>query len=129
MVIICADEAAGLARHPLVWSAGGLPKRRRVVGAVRSLWPYSVSALIKLAAFLGTLHWPSSGSDLGVGDVSYVELLILNELWAGERYHSLRRLFLAVSGLIAQFQCRLFHLDQALIVGGSASSFVPCFAR
>ena len=31
------------------------------------------------------LHWPVSGADLGVGGVSYVELLILFELWAGER--------------------------------------------
>ena len=35
--------------------------------------------------FLGTLHWPASGLDLGVGGISYVELLILYELWAGER--------------------------------------------
>ena len=41
--------------------------------------------LVKLVTFLGTLHWPASGLDLGVGGVSYVELLILYELWAGER--------------------------------------------
>ena len=35
--------------------------------------------------FLGSLHWPAGGLDLGVGGVSYVELLILYELWAGER--------------------------------------------
>ena len=35
--------------------------------------------------FLGTLHWPADGVDLGVGDISYVELLTLFELWAGER--------------------------------------------
>ena len=34
---------------------------------------------------MGSLHWPSAGSDLGPGGVSYVELLILYELWAGER--------------------------------------------
>ena len=34
---------------------------------------------------LSSLHWPAGGSDLGVGGVSYVELLILYELWAGER--------------------------------------------
>ena len=32
-----------------------------------------------------SLHWPRGGVDLGVGGVSYVELLILYELWAGER--------------------------------------------
>ena len=49
------------------------------------LWPYSVSMLVKWVAFLYALHWPAGGSDLGVGGVSYVELLILCELWAGER--------------------------------------------
>ena len=34
--------------------------------------------------FFGTLHWPAGGVDLGVGGISYVELLILYELWAGE---------------------------------------------
>ena len=38
-----------------------------------------------MVAFLGTFHWPASGADLGVGGVSYVELLVLYELWAGER--------------------------------------------
>ena len=32
-----------------------------------------------------SLHWPVGDLDLGVGGVSYVELLILYELWAGER--------------------------------------------
>ena len=35
--------------------------------------------------FLGSLHLPDSGLDLGVGGISYVELLILFELWTGER--------------------------------------------
>ena len=39
----------------------------------------------KASAFLGTLHWPAAAGDLGVGGVSFVELLILYELWAGER--------------------------------------------
>ena len=33
----------------------------------------------------GSLHWPSEDKDLGFDGVSYLELLILNELWAGER--------------------------------------------
>ena len=32
-----------------------------------------------------TLHWPVAVGDLGVGCVSFVEMLILYELWAGER--------------------------------------------
>ena len=47
-------------------------------------WPYSVGLLVKLCFFLSSLHWPS-GNDLGVGGVSYVELPILYERWAGER--------------------------------------------
>ena len=35
--------------------------------------------------FLNSLHWPIGDLDLGVGSISYVELLILYELWAGER--------------------------------------------
>ena len=49
------------------------------------VWPYSVSLLVKVSAFLGTLHWPVAADDLGVGGVSFVEILILYELWAGER--------------------------------------------
>ena len=93
---------------------GGAPKRRRVVHAVRDraflpgpagiwdgewsvvaathitchdveLWPYYVSMLVKWVACLYTLHWPQGGADLGVGGVCHVELLILYELWAGER--------------------------------------------
>ena len=48
-------------------------------------WPYSTSLLVKWVAFLGTLHWPAGGLDLGVGGISHVEQLILHELWAGER--------------------------------------------
>ena len=35
---------------------------------------------------MGSLHWPSAGADLGPGGISNVELLILYELWAGERF-------------------------------------------
>ena len=48
-------------------------------------WPYSPGLWVKWVSFLGSLHWPAGGSDLGVGDVSIVELLIVYELWAGER--------------------------------------------
>ena len=79
----------------LVWSAGILPKRQRVVHAVRNHallpgpaqiwnlcwvgvptivdaedvcgWPYYVGIWVKLVAFLSTLHWPAAASDLGVG--------------------------------------------------------------
>ena len=38
-----------------------------------------------LLFFLVLCIEPVGGADLGVGDTSYVELLILYELWAGER--------------------------------------------
>ena len=50
-----------------------------------SAWPCSVGILVEWVTFLGTLHWPAAGGDLGVGGVSYVEMLILCELWVGER--------------------------------------------
>ena len=112
--VVNCDDSSALAPHPLVWSAGGLPNRRRIVDVVRNvallpgplhlwdsdwvgvppvavtaedvcLWPCSVGILVKLVTFLGSLHWPSAGSDLGCGGISHVELLILYELWAGER--------------------------------------------
>ena len=48
-------------------------------------WPYSTGLLVEWVSFLGSLHCPAGGLDLGVGGISYVELLILYELWAGER--------------------------------------------
>ena len=48
-------------------------------------WPYTTGLLVRLVTFLSTLHWPACGLDLWVGGISYVELLILCELWAGER--------------------------------------------
>ena len=112
--VVNHDGFAGTAPDPMVWSAGSLPKRRRLVHAVRNLallpgppaiwlgewvagpvvtvdaddvaqWPYTPSLLVKWVSFLGSLHWRAHGGDLGVGGVSYVELLILYELWAGER--------------------------------------------
>ena len=112
--VVNHDGVSGTALDPMVWSEGGAPKRCRVVHAVRDraflpgppgiwdgewgvlaathischdieLWPYSVSMLVRSVAFLSTLHWPVDGADLGVGGVSYVELLMLFELWAGER--------------------------------------------
>ena len=38
-----------------------------------------------MGLFLNSLHWPVDDLDLGVGGISYVELLILHALWAGER--------------------------------------------
>ena len=112
--VVNHDGRDGTAPDPLVWSAGAHPKRRRLVHAVRdraflprppgiwdservhvpvsafcaediAQWPSTPGPLVKWVSFLGSLHWPAGGLDLGVGGISYVELLILCELWAGER--------------------------------------------
>ena len=49
------------------------------------VWPVSVGMLVKWVSFLHSLHWPADGCSLGVGGVSYVELLILYEICAGDR--------------------------------------------
>ena len=98
-------------------SDGALHKKRRLVHAVRdraflpgppgiwcsewfqipatvvcaediALWPYTPGLLVKWVSFLNSLHWPIGDLDLEVGGVSYVELLIMYELWAGERLSS-----------------------------------------
>ena len=112
--VVNHDDLGGSAPDPLVWSAGALRMRRRLVHAVRdraflpgppgiwhsewfqipataicaddiALWPYTPGLLVKWVSFLNSLHWPVGALDLGVGGVSYVEMLILYELWAGER--------------------------------------------
>ena len=64
----------------------------------------------------GTLHWSVVEADLGVGGVSYVEMLILYELWGGKRL-VLEKLCHGIVDLVAEFQCQLFFLVQALIFG------------
>ena len=124
--------------------AGALPKRRRLVHAVRdraflpgppglwdsdwvnisasaisaadiALWPYTPGLLVKWVSFPASLHWPAGGSDLGVGGISYLELLILYELWAGERLSLEKAHSSLPQAQGVQFQCRLFRLVQALI--------------
>ena len=110
--VVNHDGLGGTAPDPLVWSADSAPKRRRVavrnraflpgppdlwVGSWISVavtpiscrdienWPYSVGMLVKWVAFLSSLHWPADECNLGAGGVSYLELFMLYELWAGER--------------------------------------------
>ena len=95
--VVNHDDGGGTAPDPLVWSAGSLPKRPRVLHAVRDfaflpgavgiwdgdwvsfvvsgitaedvrVWPYSVSLLVKVSAFLGTLHWPAGAVEFGIGE-------------------------------------------------------------
>ena len=150
---------------------GGLPKRRRIVDVVRNvallpcplhlwdsgwvsvppvivtaedicLWPYSVEILVKLVTFLGSLHWPSAGADLGPGCISNVELLILYELWTGERFQLKRAVpryrrvdrpisVLAVpfgSGIDIRRSCKLLGamLRALCALPGGLGRFLPC---
>ena len=56
-----------------------------VVFLVLILLPFCVGILCKFTSFLGTLHWPSGSVDLGHFGVSFLELLILFDKWAGHR--------------------------------------------
>ena len=109
------DGKGGTAPDPLVWDKGSKPKVRKLhvrvnvdlaslpgpPGFLNSTWiqvdvghissddisacPYSVSILVRFTSFLGGLHWPSSSVDLGHDGISFLELLILFEQWAGHR--------------------------------------------
>ena len=109
------DGKGGTAPDPLVWDQGSKPKVRRlairvtvdlaslpappgflncdwvqvhaghITDADISDWPYSVGILVRFTSFLGTLHWPSGSLDLGHHGISFLELLILIEQWAGHR--------------------------------------------
>ena len=92
--VVNHDDLGGTAPHPLVWSAGALRKRRRLVHAVRdraflpgppgvwhsewlqvpatvicadgiALWPYTPGLVVKWGSFLNSLHWPVGDLDLG----------------------------------------------------------------
>ena len=56
-----------------------------ISGADTSVWLYIVGILVRFTSFLGTLHWPSGSVDLGHFGISFLELLILFEQWAGHR--------------------------------------------
>ena len=136
--VVNHDGRDGTAPDPLVWSAGALLKRRRLVHAVRdqvnvpasairaeyiASWPDTTSLLVKWVAFLGTLHWPAGGVDLGVGGVHMLSCsffmsfgLVRGSLW--------RKLILIIFDQGVQSQRRLFPLVQALIFGVPVVSLV-----
>ena len=109
------DGKGGTAPDPLVWDQGSKPKVRklairvnvdlaslpgppgflnnswiqvdagRITGIDVAAWPYSVHIFIHFTSFLSTLHWPYGAVDLGHFWISFLELLILFEQWAGHR--------------------------------------------
>ena len=114
-VIVNHDGKSGKAPDPLVWDQGSRPKVRKLAirvnvdlaslpgppsfwnsswfqvdagcttGSDIAAWPYSVGILIRFTSFLNTLHWPSGSVDLGHFGISFLELLLLFEQWAGHR--------------------------------------------
>ena len=109
---------------PAIWVSGWISVPASAVSAEDiAHWPYTVGLLVKWVAFLGSLHWPAGGMDLGVGGFSIWNCsfslnfeLVRGCLW--------RRLFLGIFGHGVQFQCRLLRLVQALIFGALVVSLV-----
>ena len=109
------DGKGGTAPDPLVWDKGSRPKVRklairvnddlaslpvppgflnsswvqvnpgRITSAGIAAWPYSVCIFIRFTSFLNTLHWLSGSDDFGHFGISFLELLILFEQWAGHQ--------------------------------------------
>ena len=109
------DDKGGTALDPLVWDQGRRPKVRKLAIRVNvdlasllgppgflnnswvqvdagritdvdiAAWPYSFGIFVRFTSFLRTLHWPSGSIDLGHFGISFLELLILFEQWAGHR--------------------------------------------
>ena len=109
------DGKGGTAPDPLVWDQGSKPQVRKLAVRVTvdlaslpgppgflnsawmqvhaghitcddiAAWPYSVAVLVRFTSFLSSLHWPSGSVDLGHYGISFLELLILFEQWAGYR--------------------------------------------
>ena len=90
-VTVNHDGRGGTAPDPLVWDEGFLSGHWNQVhgghisGRDIAAWPYSVGILCRFTSFLCTLHWPPGSDDFGHLDVSFLELLILFEQWAGHR--------------------------------------------
>ena len=105
-------------------------------------WPYAPGLLVKWVSFLGTLHWPEGGLDLGVGGISYVNCSLFMSFGL-VRGCLLRERFLGIFGTGVQFQCRLFPFGPGIdiwrscrfigslvrslsFLPGGLGRFVPC---
>ena len=56
-----------------------------ISGADIAAWLYGVSVLCESSGFLSSLHCPAGAEDMGHFGVTYMEILILFEQWAGHR--------------------------------------------
>ena len=107
-----------------------------------AVWPYSVDILLVFSSFLASLHWPQSAPDLGKFGISYLELLLMFEVFAGHRLltektvrsHLRPRRPLVFSGFPVclgqeiRHGCQFLHsLIRALgHLPGGLSRFIPC---
>ena len=53
-----------------------------------AVWPCSVNIILVFSSFLASLHWPQGNPDLGKFGISYFELLLMFEIFAGHRLHA-----------------------------------------
>ena len=152
--VVNHDGRDGTAPDPVVWSAGALSKRRRLVHAVRDRaflpgppgiwdsewvnvpasaicaeeiahWPYTAGLLVKWVALLRLSALACGGGRI----LGLVVFLLLScsffMSFVLVRGCLWRRRFLAIFGQGVQFQCRLFRLVQALIFGALVVSSEP----
>ena len=86
---------------------------------MQGISPFSDVSLVKHSAFLGSLHAPSEVQDLGAGEISHVERLILFEKWLAKGF-SPKRLSLSIVGLDDQFSV------SAAVLGPGADIWKLC---
>ena len=166
------DGFGGTAPDAMVWDKGGLVKTRtssfRLIvdhatlpgppGFLSStwctlyplpitqddvaVWPYSVDILLVFSSFLASLHWPQSAPDLGKFGISYLELLLMFEIFAGHRLltekavrpHLRPRRPLVFSGFPVGIGQEIRHGSQFLHslfralrhLPGGLARFIPC---
>ena len=166
------DGFGGTAPDALVWDQGGIVKARapsfRLIVDHATLpgppdflssiwctldslpitqddvasWPNSVDILLVFSSFLASLHWPQDTSDFGKFGISYFELLLMFEVYAGHRLqtvfsvrsHLRSRRPLAFSGFSVgigqeiRHGCQFLHsLFRALgHLPGGLARFIPC---
>ena len=120
--VVNHDGNDGTAPDPLVWSSGALPKRRRLVHAVRDR-----AMLLGPPHIWELLFWFPCIGLLVVWILGWVVYRVLNcsfFMSFGLRGCLWKRPILVIFDQGVQFQCRLFRLVQALIVGAPVVSLV-----
>ena len=96
-----------------------------------AVWPYSVDILLVFSSFLASLHWPQGTPDLGKFGISYFELLLMYEVYTGDRLLPVDPYFSGFSVGIGQeirHGCQFLHsLFRALgHLPGGLARFIPC---